>query len=52
MQRKHVVFFSIVALVCVATLILFQMFGDWGYFGWGGLPPQEQANPPATAPAN
>ena len=54
MQRKHVVFFTIVALVCVATLVLFQMFGDGGYFGGAG--PQQaidDAAPvaPVAAPA-
>jgi hypothetical protein len=34
-KRKHIIFFSVVVLVCVATLIVFQMMGDGGYIGGG-----------------
>jgi hypothetical protein len=48
MKRKHVVFFTIVTLVCIVALILFQAFGDPAFLGTGN-PPPEQGNPSAPA---
>ena len=45
MQRKHVIFFTIVALVCVVALIIFQMLGDPNPMGGG----PEDALPAAPA---
>jgi len=40
MKRKHVVLFTIITLVCIVTLVIFQMFGDEGYVGEVGGPQQ------------
>jgi ABC-type cobalt transport system substrate-binding protein len=53
MKRKHIVFFTIVTLVCVVALIIFQLAGDGGYFGGSGQKAIDGPGPvaPVGAPA-